>query len=145
MSQEVREDEEDLIVTETPPPSLLPGPLFTSYTWDSDSIDPMLALAANRGEPWMLGVDEAGRGSVCGPQVYGVAFCPKSYEAELLEPGFDGGCAGLLFSSILRSRRLEEAQRDEAEGAARGHVRGVEGPQVGSTRHDAVCTPRKLL
>eukprot|EP00043_Microstomoeca_roanoka_P015247 m.152525 g.152525 ORF g.152525 m.152525 type:complete len:416 (-) comp16214_c0_seq1:189-1436(-) len=38
--------------------------------------------------PCVLGVDEAGRGPVCGPMVYGVAFAPKSLEEKLKNMGF---------------------------------------------------------
>jgi ribonuclease H2 subunit A len=37
-----------------------------------------------------MGVDEAGRGPVLGPLVYGVAYCPVSYREELEELGFAG-------------------------------------------------------
>jgi len=42
--------------------------------------------------PYILGVDEAGRGPVLGPLVYGVAYCPESYKEELDELGFAGAC-----------------------------------------------------
>lgn len=52
-------------------------------------------------EKCILGVDEAGRGPVLGPMVYGIAFCPKSKESVLK----DLGCAD--------SKQLNESQRDE--------------------------------
>eukprot|EP00158_Paraphelidium_tribonemae_P002415 Partr_v1_DN25345_c0_g1_i6_m21664 putative Endonuclease that specifically degrades the RNA of RNA- DNA hybrids (By similarity) len=36
-----------------------------------------------------LGVDEAGRGPVLGPMVYGIAFCPVGRQMELRERGMD--------------------------------------------------------
>ena len=40
--------------------------------------------------PYILGVDEAGRGPVIGPLVYGVAYCAESHLEELEEMGFAG-------------------------------------------------------
>lgn len=64
-------------------------PLTTSYTYHSQ-------IPTAEG-PYILGVDEAGRGPVLGPLVYGVAYCPASYQEELEGLGF----AGLLISPIL--------------------------------------------
>ena len=65
-------------------PSLLDktGPLLSSYTYHSPT-----PTAAG---PYILGVDEAGRGPVLGPLVYGVAYCPVAYREQLNDLGFAG-------------------------------------------------------
>ncbi|THH20733.1 hypothetical protein EW146_g680 [Bondarzewia mesenterica] len=55
-------------------------PLTMSYTYHSP-------VPTAKG-PYILGVDEAGRGPVLGPLVYGVAYCSASYQDELDVLGF---------------------------------------------------------
>ncbi|PFH52972.1 hypothetical protein AMATHDRAFT_138731 [Amanita thiersii Skay4041] len=55
-------------------------PLTESYTYHSST-----PIAPG---PYILGVDEAGRGPVLGPLVYGVAYCPAAYNEELEKLGF---------------------------------------------------------
>jgi ribonuclease H2 subunit A len=43
-----------------------------------------------KSEPCCLGVDEAGRGPVLGPMVYGIAYCPVARNKELKSMGMDG-------------------------------------------------------
>ncbi|KIJ51072.1 hypothetical protein M422DRAFT_224522 [Sphaerobolus stellatus SS14] len=64
------------------PPSL-PSPitpLTDSYTYHSPK--------PTADGPYMLGVDEAGRGPVLGPLVYGIAYCPVAYNDTLGDMGF---------------------------------------------------------
>ncbi|GJE88649.1 ribonuclease H2 subunit A [Phanerochaete sordida] len=55
-------------------------PLTASYTYHSPK-------PTTEG-PYILGVDEAGRGPALGPLVYGVAYCPAAYQEELEQLGF---------------------------------------------------------
>jgi len=55
-------------------------------------------------EPCCLGIDEAGRGPVLGPMVYGITYCPESRSEELRKLG----CAD--------SKTLNEEQRDRLFG-----------------------------
>ncbi|VDB84780.1 unnamed protein product [Peniophora sp. CBMAI 1063] len=55
-------------------------PLTTSYTYHSPT--------PTASGPYILGVDEAGRGPVLGPLVYGVSYCPAAYKEQLEELGF---------------------------------------------------------
>ena len=80
-------DAEPAVVPSAPGPST---PLTDSYTYHSPT-----PTAAG---PYILGVDEAGRGPVLGPLVYGVAYCPASFKESLDDMGFDGS----IYLFILR-------------------------------------------
>ncbi|CAN7990509.1 unnamed protein product [Ixodes hexagonus] len=57
-----------------------------------------------KSKPCMLGVDEAGRGPVLGPMVYGIAYCPVEFEKDLKGLGF------------ADSKTLTEEKREELVG-----------------------------
>lgn len=57
-------------------------PLKASYTYHSTT--------PTAPGPYILGVDEAGRGPVLGPLVYGIAYCPAAYQEKMEELGFAG-------------------------------------------------------
>ncbi|KAG2058656.1 ribonuclease HII [Suillus hirtellus] len=65
------------LISSAPGPST---PLTNSYTYHSST--------PTAPGPYILGVDEAGRGPVLGPLVYGVAYCPVSWKTDLEQLGF---------------------------------------------------------
>lgn len=77
-------------ITSAPGPST---PIKSSYTHHSPK--------PTAEGPYMLGVDEAGRGPVLGPLVYGVAYCPIAYQEQLDQLGFAGLFDKLRFSLYL--------------------------------------------
>ncbi|KAI0775207.1 ribonuclease H2 subunit A [Trametes elegans] len=76
-------------------------PLIDSYTYHSP--------APTAPGPYILGVDEAGRGPVLGPLVYGVAYCPIAYKEDLEGLGF---ADSKTLTAQIRSSLLETLGAD---------------------------------
>jgi hypothetical protein len=58
--------------------------------------------SCTNGEPCCLGIDEAGRGPVVGPMVYGAAFWPVKESDAIAKLGFDGECFALFAQLVIR-------------------------------------------
>ena len=88
---------------------------------------------ANRDEPVIMGIDEAGRGPVLGPMVYGSAFCFLKDEARMKAMGF------------MDSKQLTETKREElwrglkAAGYIGWNIRVLQAAEIsgGMLRHHA--------
>jgi hypothetical protein len=71
------------------------------------------SLDALRGVPIVVGIDEAGRGPVCGPMVYGIAYGPKDRQADIKALGFAGvSTARTSTSPCADSKTLNDPQRE---------------------------------
>ncbi|OBZ72190.1 Ribonuclease H2 subunit A [Grifola frondosa] len=79
LPQQPEESAASIAIPSIPDSSL---PLTASYTYHSPT--------PTTPGPYILGVDEAGRGPVLGPLVYGVAYCPVTYQEQLEGLGFAG-------------------------------------------------------
>ncbi|KAJ3562308.1 hypothetical protein NP233_g9658 [Leucocoprinus birnbaumii] len=92
------EESSNVLVPSAPGPAT---PITESYTYHS----PTPAAAG----PYILGVDEAGRGPVLGPLVYGVAYCPVAYKEKLDDLGF---ADSKTLNADTRSSLLETLSSD---------------------------------
>ena len=62
----------------------------------------------------ILGVDEAGRGPVMGPMVYGVSYCTRSYEKDVVcKHGFDDS---KKLTDPVRQKLFSKIYKGELEG-----------------------------
>ncbi|KAJ9108073.1 hypothetical protein QFC19_002538 [Naganishia cerealis] len=87
------------------PVNPLPGlPLIHSYSYHSALPLEDVMMERDDGqtvkETWIMGIDEAGRGR---PMVYAAAYCPKSFQGELEELGFDAS----IIAKVTRDRIIE--------------------------------------
>ncbi|CAL5407107.1 unnamed protein product [Camellia sinensis] len=75
-------------------------------------------------DPCIMGIDEAGRGPVLGPMVYGCLYCALSYQKTLSSLNFAVNLALLDFTS----KTLKEEKREELfENLKADESRGVRG------------------
>lgn len=72
---------------------------FTKTNWKNVFVDSSIPGVCKE-EPCVLGVDEAGRGPVLGPMVYGICFCPLTRHEDLKSVG------------VADSKMLKEQDRE---------------------------------
>ncbi|XP_042228891.1 ribonuclease H2 subunit A-like isoform X2 [Homarus americanus] len=73
---------------------------YSDKNWVNTFVDSTIPDICKE-EPCVLGVDEAGRGPVLGPMVYGICFCPVSKHEDLKAAG------------VADSKTLSEEQREK--------------------------------
>eukprot|EP00795_Rhopilema_esculentum_P006568 gene6568-12096_t len=60
--------------------------------FERNNLDPCVVESAvpecTKSKPCCMGIDEAGRGPVLGPLVYGICYCPLDEDQRLAELGF---------------------------------------------------------
>lgn len=108
------------------------APLTASYTYHSP-------IPTGKG-PYILGVDEAGRGPVLGPMVYGVAYCPASYQDELDTLGF---ADSKTLNAATRSALLAKLSSDPANLGWSVRVLAPQAISAGMLRHPPVNLNRQ--
>ncbi|KAI0749300.1 ribonuclease H2 subunit A [Daedaleopsis nitida] len=124
MSTSVPTEETLLSVPSIADPS---APLTDSYTYHSPT--------PTAEGPYILGVDEAGRGPALGPMVYGVAYCPLAYKEQLEQLGF---ADSKTLTAQIRSSLLETLGSDPANLGWSVRVLGPKGISAGMLRRPPV-------
>ncbi|KAK6356998.1 hypothetical protein TWF718_001330 [Orbilia javanica] len=93
------------------PPSISATDIFQGQSYTFHSEIPSV-IRDNPTASITLGVDEAGRGPVLGPMVYGIAYCLSDYEKSLSEKGFDDS---KKLTAQVRSDLLQEICTSDTE------------------------------
>ncbi|CCD25559.1 ribonuclease H2 catalytic subunit RNH201 NDAI_0F02410 [Naumovozyma dairenensis CBS 421] len=107
-------------------PTLLPptveSALQSIHTTSYFSPVPPSILGNNDASPIIMGVDEAGRGPVLGPMVYGVSYCTEEYQNETIIPNYEFDDSKKLTDPIRRKlfskmyrHNSHDLQKDEIE------------------------------
>ncbi|KAI3620144.1 hypothetical protein CBS9595_002111 [Malassezia furfur] len=92
---------------DTTVPSVRVAPLTASYTYQSAIPDQCVGGTGARRVPCVLGVDEAGRGPVLGPLVYGIAYCPEDQQEMLRDVGFAGWAVRVMSPQDISAGMLK--------------------------------------
>ncbi len=78
-------------------------PAATGHNYPLESSEPI-----NTEDPHILGIDEAGRGPVLGPMVYGLCYFPLKDKERLSKMGFAGATRGAVsWLGVLDLTRLQ--------------------------------------
>ncbi|EXJ65819.1 ribonuclease H2 subunit A [Cladophialophora psammophila CBS 110553] len=104
------EDEDIAASTVFTPPSvqdnhesLLSGRSYAHYSDVPEAITIRTASSSASGTPCVLGVDEAGRGPVIGPMVYGVFYLPVEIQQSLLTESYHFDDSKVLTPAVRAS------------------------------------------
>ncbi|CCE62455.1 hypothetical protein TPHA_0C03020 [Tetrapisispora phaffii CBS 4417] len=72
----------------------------------------------------ILGVDEAGRGPVMGPMVYGISYCTQRYQDEVLIPNYEFDDSKKL-TDVVRRKLFAKMYEPITEGSDQVEIDGV--------------------
>lgn len=103
-------------------------------------------------EPYIIGIDEAGRGPVLGPMVYGACMCAASFEKELAEhPYRDSKTLNEtqregLFIRIQNSTSIHWIAHSISPKSLSGNMLRVDKVNLNTISHDsAICLIRTAI